>query len=194
MKLTTVLIGILAFGAGAVASGCSKEKPAAPAVDSSMPGGMAMPAAGPGPVTVSKEELARLGILVVAAEVRTLARDVRLMGRVVPAETAARTVTSRVDGFVERLVVDFAGRTVRRVIEKPRYVDSQLKGCGLYVFDPHIFDAIRRTPRTAMRDELSRLRSRGARRCDVVVLDALERAPAEPAFSGRIRPAPAGRS
>ena len=47
---------------------------------------------------------------------------------------------------------DTTGR-VRRVIEKPRYVDSQLKGCGLYVFDQHIFDAIRRTPRTAMRDE-----------------------------------------
>jgi dTDP-glucose pyrophosphorylase len=47
---------------------------------------------------------------------------------------------------------DESGR-VQRVIEKPRYVDSQLKGCGLYVFDPHIFDAIRRTPRTAMRDE-----------------------------------------
>ena len=42
---------------------------------------------------------------------------------------------------------------VAKVIEKPRYVNSQLKGCGLYVFDPHIFDAIRRTPRTAMRDE-----------------------------------------
>jgi dTDP-glucose pyrophosphorylase len=47
---------------------------------------------------------------------------------------------------------DETGR-VHKVIEKPRYVDSQLKGCGLYVFDPHIFDAIRRTPRTAMRDE-----------------------------------------
>jgi dTDP-glucose pyrophosphorylase len=47
---------------------------------------------------------------------------------------------------------DERGR-VSRVIEKPRYVDSQLKGCGLYVFDQHIFDAIRRTPRTAMRDE-----------------------------------------
>jgi NDP-sugar pyrophosphorylase family protein len=47
---------------------------------------------------------------------------------------------------------DSNGR-VRRVIEKPRYVDSHLKGCGLYVFDEHIFDAIRRTPRTAMRDE-----------------------------------------
>ncbi len=45
------------------------------------------------------------------------------------------------------------GGRVHRVIEKPRYVDSQLKGCGLYVFDQHIFDAIRRTPRTAMRDE-----------------------------------------
>jgi dTDP-glucose pyrophosphorylase len=42
---------------------------------------------------------------------------------------------------------------VQRVIEKPRYTDSSLKGCGLYAFDPHIFDAIRRTPRTALRDE-----------------------------------------
>lgn len=43
--------------------------------------------------------------------------------------------------------------TVRRVIEKPRFVNSMLKGCGLYLFDLPIFDAIRRTPRTAMRDE-----------------------------------------
>jgi Cu(I)/Ag(I) efflux system membrane fusion protein len=114
MKLTTVLIGVLALGAGAAASGCSKEKPAAPATDSSQHGGMAMPAAGPGPVTVSPENRARLGILVVTAEVRTLTRDLRLVGRVVPAETAQRTVASRVDGFVERLVVDFTGRAVHR--------------------------------------------------------------------------------
>ena len=43
--------------------------------------------------------------------------------------------------------------TVRRVIEKPRHVPNMLKGCGLYLFDMPIFDAIRRTPRTAMRDE-----------------------------------------
>ncbi|MCB0832196.1 MAG: NTP transferase domain-containing protein [Chromatiaceae bacterium] len=47
---------------------------------------------------------------------------------------------------------DETGR-VRRVIEKPRYVDTTLKGCGLYLFDLPVFDAIRRTPRTAMRDE-----------------------------------------
>jgi len=44
-------------------------------------------------------------------------------------------------------------QTVKRVIEKPRHVPNMLKGCGLYLFDLPIFDAIRRTPRTAMRDE-----------------------------------------
>jgi dTDP-glucose pyrophosphorylase len=42
---------------------------------------------------------------------------------------------------------------VKRVIEKPRYVVNRLKGCGAYLFDLSIFDAIRQTPRTAMRDE-----------------------------------------
>lgn len=45
------------------------------------------------------------------------------------------------------------GRLVRRVIEKPRHVVNDLKGCGMYLFSLNIFDAIRRTPRTAMRDE-----------------------------------------
>lgn len=42
---------------------------------------------------------------------------------------------------------------VKRVIEKPRYIVNNIKGCGIYLFDLPIFDAIRRTPRTAMRDE-----------------------------------------
>jgi dTDP-glucose pyrophosphorylase len=42
---------------------------------------------------------------------------------------------------------------VRRVIEKPQHPKTQLKGCGLYLFEPVFFDAVRRTPRTALRDE-----------------------------------------
>jgi dTDP-glucose pyrophosphorylase len=42
---------------------------------------------------------------------------------------------------------------VTRVIEKPRHMVNTLKGVGLYLFDLTIFDSIRRTPRTAMRDE-----------------------------------------
>jgi NDP-sugar pyrophosphorylase family protein len=50
-------------------------------------------------------------------------------------------------------VVLHASGTVTRVIEKPRYLTNNLKGCGVYIFDLAIFDAIRRTPRTAQRDE-----------------------------------------
>lgn len=46
-----------------------------------------------------------------------------------------------------------AGGYVTRVVEKPRNPVNLLKGCGIYVFGPEIFDAIRRTPRTALRDE-----------------------------------------
>lgn len=42
---------------------------------------------------------------------------------------------------------------VRRVIEKPREPRTDVKGCGLYLFDQAFFDAVRRTPRTALRDE-----------------------------------------
>lgn len=50
------------------------------------------------------------------------------------------------------ILQDESGR-VRRVIEKPRHPQNNLKGVGLYMFDPVVFDSIRRTPRTAMRDE-----------------------------------------
>jgi len=50
------------------------------------------------------------------------------------------------------VIEDDAGR-VTRVIEKPRWPRTNVKGCGLYLFDPVFFDAVRRTPRTAMRDE-----------------------------------------
>jgi dTDP-glucose pyrophosphorylase len=51
------------------------------------------------------------------------------------------SVTLNPDGFVTR------------VIEKPRHTTNRMKGVGIYLFDLAIFDAIRRTPRTAMRDE-----------------------------------------
>jgi len=46
-----------------------------------------------------------------------------------------------------------AGGRVRRVVEKPTSTDCRCKGCGLYLFDTRIFDAIRQTPRSALRNE-----------------------------------------
>jgi dTDP-glucose pyrophosphorylase len=39
------------------------------------------------------------------------------------------------------------------VVEKPRHPRTDLKGCGIYLFDLAFFDAVRRTPRTALRNE-----------------------------------------
>jgi dTDP-glucose pyrophosphorylase len=50
-------------------------------------------------------------------------------------------------------VLQDEGGRVTRVMEKPRVSPNRLKGVGLYLFDLTVFDAIRRTPRTAMRDE-----------------------------------------
>lgn len=42
---------------------------------------------------------------------------------------------------------------VQRVVEKPLHARTHLKGCGIYLFGPEVFDAIHKTPRTALRDE-----------------------------------------
>lgn len=50
------------------------------------------------------------------------------------------------------IMLDDSGQ-VTRVVEKPRFPKSRLKGVGVYLFNSLVFDAIRRTPRTAMRNE-----------------------------------------
>ena len=113
----------LVVTAAVLVAGCRRgedtaDRQAGGREDSGMAGmpGMAMPPAAPAAtmLTVTPELRARLGIVMATAERRALVRTVRLVGRVVPAETAARTVTTKVDGFVERLYVDFTGREVRR--------------------------------------------------------------------------------
>jgi len=50
------------------------------------------------------------------------------------------------------VIADETGR-VGRVVEKPSHPTTDRKGCGIYLFEAEIFDAVRRTPRTALRDE-----------------------------------------
>lgn len=46
------------------------------------------------------------------------------------------------------------GGRIRSVVEKPLKPTSDLKGCGIYAFRRSIFDAIRRTPPSDLRNEL----------------------------------------
>ena len=50
------------------------------------------------------------------------------------------------------VILNKKGRVVR-VIEKPHFPQNNLKGCGVYLFTPAIFDAIRRTPISQIRNE-----------------------------------------
>lgn len=47
-----------------------------------------------------------------------------------------------------------SGDTVRRVVEKPKEPRSSWKGTGLYAFSPDFFEAIRKTGKSVLRDEL----------------------------------------
>ncbi len=46
-----------------------------------------------------------------------------------------------------------AGGLVVNIVEKPARPRTDMKGCGFYALLPEAFDAITRTPRTALRDE-----------------------------------------
>jgi len=50
------------------------------------------------------------------------------------------------------LRVDAEGRLLE-IVEKPARPAGDLKGCGVYALQPDIFEAVARTPRTALRDE-----------------------------------------
>lgn len=66
---------------------------------------------------------------------------------------AAKRETQR-EAIYKNFLIDADGEgRVWRVVEKPRHLVNDLKGCGIYYCQPQFFDAVRLTPRTALRDE-----------------------------------------
>jgi Cu(I)/Ag(I) efflux system membrane fusion protein len=63
-------------------------------------------------LTLSEPARAMASVETVAMKHRHLARDIRATGKIQYNETTLATVTSRVDGYIERLFVDYTGITV----------------------------------------------------------------------------------
>jgi dTDP-glucose pyrophosphorylase len=87
-----------------------------------------------------------------------VARDMNLMFQIFEANQAGAVLATKEEDDPEAIRRNFSLNlspegNVTRVVEKPRHTSNRLKGAGIYLFDLAIFDAIRRTPRTAMRDE-----------------------------------------
>jgi RND family efflux transporter MFP subunit len=66
------------------------------------------------PVRLSAEQARAIGVTFTVVERGPLARMVRTVGQVVPAEPGLADITTKIDGFVEELYVDATGVTVRR--------------------------------------------------------------------------------
>lgn len=73
---------------------------AAPAADSAQP------------VMLSDAEARRIGVTYAAATVGPLSREIRTVGQVTFDETKVKAISPRIDGWVERLYVDFTGQLV----------------------------------------------------------------------------------
>lgn len=66
------------------------------------------------PVHLTAEQARAIGVSFTVAKRGPLARTVRTVGQVVPAEPGLADITTKIDGFVEELYVDATGVTVRR--------------------------------------------------------------------------------
>ena len=109
------LLTILAT-AGALLAAC-RGKPEADAMAGMAMGGPAAADSGRAeraPVHLSAQQARAIGVTFAVVERGPLARVVRTVGQVVPAEPGLAEITTKVDGFVEELFVDATGVMVRR--------------------------------------------------------------------------------
>ena len=113
-----LFVAILGMAVGAVWWATRAPRVAPSAAVSNQTAHGVMPGATPNDVPRSVElgttDARRIGVTYAVATFAPVAREIRLVGEVSVDETRQSVVALKVDGFVERLWVDFTGRTVRR--------------------------------------------------------------------------------
>jgi Cu(I)/Ag(I) efflux system membrane fusion protein len=82
------------------ASNAHANHGAAPATDSARP------------VLLSAEDAQRIGITYAVAELTSLEREIRTVGQVTFDETRVTTISTKIDGWVEQLYVNFEGQAI----------------------------------------------------------------------------------
>jgi Cu(I)/Ag(I) efflux system membrane fusion protein len=126
--LRIALIVALPLATVAVVYAITRAK-ATPAQAKQQMSGMASPDSAR-PVALTSDAARRIGVTYAAATIGAMARDIRTVGRVTVDERRARTISPKIDGWVERLFVDFTGQSVRQgdsllTIYSPMLVTAQ---------------------------------------------------------------------
>jgi len=99
--------------AGAVAVGACRRK-APPPVVAATPGDTSAGLATRSPVHLTPAQMSAIGVTYTVVQTGALTRTVRTVGQVVAPESGLVDVTTKVDGYVERLYVATTGAAVRR--------------------------------------------------------------------------------
>ncbi|MBK8750674.1 MAG: efflux RND transporter periplasmic adaptor subunit [Candidatus Competibacteraceae bacterium] len=133
-------------------------------------------------VRISPEKVQKLGVRTEAAQRRVLSRPVRAVGLIAPDERRLFTVAPRFEGWIERLLVNSTGQTVKRgeplmAVYSPELVSAQreyLLASGglrsLHASSPETREGMSQLAETALlrlrnweisADQLDRLRKEG---------------------------------
>lgn len=91
---------------------------------------MAMPGDSARPVMLTADQARRIGVTFAPVVASDVPREIRTVGQVTFDETGVTTVSPKVDGWVERLYVDYTGRPVGRgeplfAVHSPMLVTAQ---------------------------------------------------------------------
>ncbi len=105
--------GVAVIGAAVLVAVLASRGTAPPAEPAGHAHGAAGGAESAKVVMLDAEQARRIGVTYAVVEQSPLRREVRVVAQVGFDETKVRTVTLKFDGWVERLFVDFTGRTVR---------------------------------------------------------------------------------
>ena len=96
-----VAVYFVTRGAKQPTAGVAHDHGAAPFVDSGRP------------VMLSSAEAKRIGVTYAVASIGQLKREIRTVGQVTFDETRVKAISPKVDGWVERLYIDFTGKAVQ---------------------------------------------------------------------------------
>lgn len=81
-------------------------------------------------VTLTAEQARRIGVTYAVATIGALGKEVRVVGQITSDETRLQTIAPKIDGFVERLLVNATGQAVSRgqpllTVYSPMLVQAQ---------------------------------------------------------------------
>jgi len=129
----------------------------------------------PGTIRVSPEKQQLIGVKYGVVESDTAGQDIRAVGRVAPDETRIARVQTRIEGWIERVFVDFTGKLVERgepllTLYSPEMLATQQE----YLLALRSRDILKNSSVSSLREDSNGLVDAARRRMELWGLSAVQ--------------------